>query len=208
MSTSVTHPAAGRVFAAEAFGTSWAALDLVNSEQWDGFGRRSDHLDDPEWLADFRTHYGWDVGPDAAPLADLRRLRAALRGVVEAKATGGALPPADLAAIEAALAEPAVRALRREGNDVVVMLAPVEPGWCWALAETAASAIEMLATAPTRIKTCANPGCRWAFHDRTRGNTRRWCNDLTCGNRDKVRRFRARARAGGASSLSPPDRGV
>jgi predicted RNA-binding Zn ribbon-like protein len=75
------------------------------------------------------------------------------------------------------------------------VLEPLRPGWRWALAEVAASAGAMLAAAPGRIKVCANPGCRWAFHDRTRGNRRRWCNDLTCGNRDKVRRFRARARA-------------
>jgi predicted RNA-binding Zn ribbon-like protein len=194
----MTSSASRRAFADEGFGTDGPALDLVNSEQWDGFGRRTDHLDDPDWLADFRARYGWGVAGQAPPLADLRRLRTALRGIVEAAASGAAPPPADLAVVEAALAEPAVRVLRRGGDGVTLALAPVEPGWRWALAEIAAAAVELLASAPTRIKTCANPGSRWAFRDRSRGNTRRWCNDLTCGNRDKVRRFRARARTGGA----------
>ncbi len=204
----VTASSPGRAFAGEDFGTDWAALDLVNSEQWDGFGRRTEHLDDPDWLDDFRARYGWDAGDDAPPLADLRRMRAAVRAIVEATISGDAWPAADLAVVEAALAAPATRVLRRDGGRVGLALSPVEPGWRWAMAEIAASAVEMLETAPARIKTCANPGCRWAFHDRTRGNTRRWCNDLTCGNRDKVRRFRERARASGGAPSSPPDRGV
>lgn len=205
---SITGQASRRAFAGEGFGTDWAALDLVNSEQWDGFGRRADRLDDPDWLADFRARYGWDVGDEMPPLAELRRLRTALRGIVDAVAAGVALPSADLAVVEAALAEPTMRVLRRDGDRVALALAPIDPGWRWVLAEVAASAVEMLATAPARVKTCANPGCRWAFHDRTRGNTRRWCNDLTCGNRDKVRRFRQRARAAGASAGAAPGRRV
>lgn len=204
----VAEPASRRAFAGEGFGTDRAALDLVNSEQWDGFGRRTDHLGDPDWMTDFRACHGWDVGDEAPPLPDLRRLRAALREVVEAAASGSPLPPEDLAVVEAALAEPAVRMLRLDGARISLALAPVEPGWRWELAEIAASAIELLATAPARIKTCANPGCRWAFHDRTRGNSRRWCNDLTCGNRDKVRRFRERARTVGTPPGSAPDHRV
>lgn len=197
-----------RAFAAEGFGAGGAALDLVNSEQWDGFGHRTDHLDDPSWLADLLARYGWEADLEAAPLADLRRLRAALRGIVEATAAGEVLPPADLAVVAAAVAEPAMRVLQTDGERVGLKLVPIEPGWRWALAEIAASAIEMRAIARARIKVCANPGCRWAFHDRTRGNTRRWCNDLTCGNRDKVRRFRARARAAarGAPPAAAPER--
>ena len=45
-----------------------------------------------------------------------------------------------------------------------------------------------------RLKICPNHGCRWVFYDETRGNTRRWCDDRSCGNRDKVRRLRERRR--------------
>jgi predicted RNA-binding Zn ribbon-like protein len=44
---------------------------------------------------------------------------------------------------------------------------------------------------PRRLKICPNRGCRWVFYDRTKGKTRVWCNDRTCGNRERVRRARA-----------------
>lgn len=44
---------------------------------------------------------------------------------------------------------------------------------------------------PQRVKVCPNPLCRWIYYDRTRGNVQRWCC-LECGNRAKVRRYRAR----------------
>ena len=37
---------------------------------------------------------------------------------------------------------------------------------------------------------CADSGCRWLFLDTTRSRTRRWCEMKSCGNRNKVRRFR------------------
>jgi predicted RNA-binding Zn ribbon-like protein len=203
---SVTTPTAAGVFAREAFGTDWAALDLVNSEQWDGFGRRTDHLDDAAWLADFAARWGWRVRADT-PTSELRALRAALRRLVEAVAAGSPPDAADLAALDVVLAAPARRRLRWVEGAPVVTAEPLQPGWPWAMAEIAASAGAMLAAAPTRIKLCANLGCRWAFHDRTRGNTRRWCNDLTCGNRDKVRRFRERARARTPAPAGPRARG-
>ena len=47
-----------------------------------------------------------------------------------------------------------------------------------------------------RLRVCANDGCRWLFVDRSPGGRRRWCDMRTCGNRAKVARHRARARAG------------
>lgn len=37
-----------------------------------------------------------------------------------------------------------------------------------------------------RLKACSHPDYRWLFYDETKGNTRRWCYDRRCGNRDKV----------------------
>jgi predicted RNA-binding Zn ribbon-like protein len=43
-----------------------------------------------------------------------------------------------------------------------------------------------------RVRACAAADCRWWFVDDTRNHSRRWCEMKTCGNRAKLRRFRAR----------------
>jgi predicted RNA-binding Zn ribbon-like protein len=42
-----------------------------------------------------------------------------------------------------------------------------------------------------RVGRCADDTCLWLFLDSTRSGTRRWCDMKVCGNRSKVRRFRA-----------------
>ena len=44
----------------------------------------------------------------------------------------------------------------------------------------------------SRLKTCADPGCEWAFFDHTRNRSGTWCDMAVCGNRAKVRAFRER----------------
>ncbi len=43
-----------------------------------------------------------------------------------------------------------------------------------------------------RLKACLAEDCRWAFLDRSRNCSRRWCDMSVCGNREKARVFRAR----------------
>jgi predicted RNA-binding Zn ribbon-like protein len=43
-----------------------------------------------------------------------------------------------------------------------------------------------------RIKLCAAPDCRWAFHDTSRNGRGRWCSMDVCGNRTKTRTYRER----------------
>jgi predicted RNA-binding Zn ribbon-like protein len=45
-----------------------------------------------------------------------------------------------------------------------------------------------------RVRACAAEDCGWWFLDDTKNASRRWCDMKICGNRDKVRRFRARNR--------------
>ncbi len=47
---------------------------------------------------------------------------------------------------------------------------------------------------PSRLRVCANSGCRYLFIDRSPTGRRRWCDMRTCGNQAKVARHRARAR--------------
>ncbi|SHE50927.1 CGNR zinc finger domain-containing protein [Streptoalloteichus hindustanus] len=46
-----------------------------------------------------------------------------------------------------------------------------------------------------RIKICPAEDCRWAFYDRSRNRSRTWCSMRVCGNREKARNWRERARS-------------
>jgi predicted RNA-binding Zn ribbon-like protein len=46
----------------------------------------------------------------------------------------------------------------------------------------------------SRLRICASDQCSKAFYDATRSRTQRWDNYETCGNRNNVAAFRARAR--------------
>ena len=45
-----------------------------------------------------------------------------------------------------------------------------------------------------RVKACRADDCMWAFYDRSRNRSGVWCDMAVCGNRTKVRAFRARGR--------------
>ncbi len=64
-----------------------------------------------------------------------------------------------------------------------------------ALARIVQPLVDAIAAGETsRFRVCANDGCRWVFEDTSRAGRRRWCDMTTCGNRDKVRRFRSKRR--------------
>jgi predicted RNA-binding Zn ribbon-like protein len=44
----------------------------------------------------------------------------------------------------------------------------------------------------SRLKACGNPGCRWAFYDRSHSRRGAWCDMASCGNKIKNRNLRAR----------------
>ena len=43
----------------------------------------------------------------------------------------------------------------------------------------------------TRLRLCGSQSCRWAFYDRSKNHSARWCSMSSCGNRAKARRFRS-----------------
>ena len=43
-----------------------------------------------------------------------------------------------------------------------------------------------------RLKACRAETCQWAFYDATRNRSGVWCSMRVCGNREKVRTYRAR----------------
>jgi hypothetical protein len=45
-----------------------------------------------------------------------------------------------------------------------------------------------------RMKICPADECQWAFFDRSRNRSRTWCSMQVCGNREKARAWRERAK--------------
>src|ERR1700730_11230439 len=181
-------------YAAAGFGKEFAWLDLANSLEWNGYGQLTDHLQDPSWAAYLAKH--WHLAsalPRPVPLAQLIALRALLRRMAEKLIKGDALDERDLHALNAYLNVPVRVKLFQRQNGVHSELVPLRSGWPWILSRIAASFAQMLALdRPDRLKYCPNEGCKWIFYDRTKANPRRGCNDRTCGNRDRVRRARAK----------------
>ncbi|HET7206912.1 MAG TPA: ABATE domain-containing protein [Terriglobales bacterium] len=59
------------------------------------------------------------------------------------------------------------------------------------------SAAELLTSnALSRVRQCSGEACSWLFVDNSRNGMRRWCEMRACGNRAKVRRFRALRQTG------------
>jgi predicted RNA-binding Zn ribbon-like protein len=49
-----------------------------------------------------------------------------------------------------------------------------------------------------RMKACRHDTCLWAFYDRSKNRSGKWCRMEACGNVEKARAFRERRRRGGA----------
>jgi len=181
-------------YVAAGFGKEFAWLDLANTLEWNGYGKLTDHLHDSSWAAHIVNH--WNLAsplPRYVPIAQLIALRTLLRRMAEKLISGDALDERDLNALNSYLNVPVRVKLFQHQNGVHSELVPLSPGWPWILSRIAASFAEMLAlNRPDRLKYCPNEGCKWIFYDRTKANTRRWCNDRTCGNRERVRRSRNR----------------
>ena len=180
-------------FHAAGFGKVAPWVDLANSEEWNGFGKLTDHLSNPRWLATFLKH--WNLYPlpsKDVPRHKLVQLRPLLRRVAEKLAAGGSLSARELSNLNQVLNVPGRQKLVRDQNGLHAEMVPVKSDWSWVIARIAASLGEMLANREVqRIRVCANSDCRWVFYDPTKARTKRWCNDRTCGNRARVRRARA-----------------
>ena len=181
------------VFYKNGFGKVAPWVDLANSEEWDGFGKFTDHLANPQWLHSFLKYWKLRlVSAKHIPRRDLLELRSVLRRSAEELAAGRAPSPDYLSKLNQALNVPVRQRLVQNQNGLRTELLPVMKDWRWAIARIAASLGEMLASRQAeRIGICANKDCRWIFYDPTKAHIKRWCNARTCGNRARVRRARA-----------------
>ena len=182
-------------FLAKGHGKTAPWMDLVNSEEWDTYGRRTDWLDDPSWLPFFVKHWHFTAPPGKPfPAARFRELRAALRQSCQALVAGQNISPDAVRTLNRALSVAGKHQLLQHQNGLRVEFVELTEGWNWILGQTALSFALLLTHQDTgRVKICQNEDCRWVFYDTTKARTRRWCNDRVCGNRDRVRRARARS---------------
>jgi predicted RNA-binding Zn ribbon-like protein len=189
-------------------------LDFINT--LDLWPLPHDHLESPEaaldWLVDHdllhreaRTHLlaQFAASPAAGNeiLGKLRRVRKAMRGILEATSSSRAPETADLEEMNRTLRTHYIYELvpatdgvsldhRHQGD-------PVD-GALTRLAESIAR--ELIQGDTSRLRVCENPQCHWVFKDTSRTGKRKWCSMRSCGNRAKVARHRARRKL---SSPSP-----
>jgi predicted RNA-binding Zn ribbon-like protein len=210
-------------------------LDFVNTAGWRGQPDTAGVLHDFEDLVAWTQHVGAlstrqgrDLLKRAASEPACARtvheqaisLREALYRVFSSLAAGRAAEPADLAAMNAAVAD-AYRHLRlaprppsglapRPPSGLAPRppsgLAPPGDGFAWEWHETeralelpvwmvARSAADLLVSDDlTRVRECAGEKCDWLFLDASRNRSRRWCEMAACGNRAKAQRNYARRR--------------
>jgi predicted RNA-binding Zn ribbon-like protein len=170
-------------------------VDLVNSEEWDTYRKRTDWLDEPSWLVFFLRRWKFPAPQRASfPAARFRALRSVLRKSCEALFAGGRLSAPEQRALNRTMNVTGKQALIQRQNGLKLEFVPASRGWDWILAQTALSFADRLAAGDrARVKICRNADCRWVFYDTTKAKSRRWCSDKVCGNRDRVRRARAQA---------------
>jgi predicted RNA-binding Zn ribbon-like protein len=152
-----------------------------------------DELAGPEALARWLCEHGLLGRDEQAAPGDVARaveLREALRALLLANNGGPADPHA--AEVLDAAARRARLGLRFDA-DGRARLAPERGGVDGALGRLlAVVARAMEAGTWPRLKACRSDACLWAFYDHTKNRSGVWCTMEVCGNRTKVRAYRAR----------------
>jgi predicted RNA-binding Zn ribbon-like protein len=155
-----------------------------------------EELSDPNALERWLVAHGLMQSGQEVSGADLKNaiaVREAIRGVIGAN-TGATIYPLDIATLNGAAAASRLRA--RFGADGKARLEPEAGGVAGAMGRLVATVFTAMADEDwSRLKLCGSSTCRWAFYDRSRNHSSRWCTMASCGNRQKARRFRQKARA-------------
>jgi predicted RNA-binding Zn ribbon-like protein len=167
-------------------------IDFVNTRDLE---EDTEELATPQALAAWLLARGLLARRATPPnAADRRRavgLREALRALMLANSTGSS--------DEAALAELEQAASRGQlgvhfAADGSVQMTPASPGIDGALARLLVPVAAAIADGTwQRVKACQAEGCRYAFYDRSRNRAGIWCDMAVCGNRTKIRAYRARS---------------
>lgn len=173
--------------------TAAGELGLVQA-----FVNSVDLQDGPEQLTDPNSLKAWLVAhgllESSAEVSesDLNHaiaLREAMRGVIGGN-SGSRVYPLDVGTLNEAAAASRIR--MRFGGNGRPRLEPEADGAVGAMGRLVAALYTgMQDESWPRLKLCGSGSCRWAFFDRSKNHSSRWCTMASCGNRAKARRFRA-----------------
>lgn len=154
---------------------------------------QDDTLSDSRAAGWLRDHGSRETVVPPQSLERLRRAREGLRQLALANNTVSV----DTAVLDLASAAMTGTAVQFRFGGIAELPQFVAPPGADAAQEVAAQVIgayfaERRGPRWTRIKACASPDCRYAFLDRSRNTSRRWCEMSSCGNRVKNRAWRGR----------------
>jgi predicted RNA-binding Zn ribbon-like protein len=157
----------------------------------------TDELDDPDSLLGWFWSIGLLDDEAIADEEDLKRalaLREGIRSLLLAN-HGEGLEPANLRELNRVAESVCLRV--RFDEDGGPTLAPESSGVSAAFGRILAVVVRAADEGIWgRLKVCTNDACQWAFYDRSRNRSGKWCTMEVCGNRMKARAFRQRQGAG------------
>lgn len=145
----------------------------------------ADHLGEPIRAARWLAGEGWAVHPSVAGLVELRRFRDGLYELVRQR----------WAAPWPSIVDSVQLGVNRDAE--AVHLVGVGDGVERIVGDVLGIILEArLDGSLDRLRVCDH--CHWSYYDRSRNGGGHWCSMGTCGQREKMRRYRARRRAGAA----------
>jgi predicted RNA-binding Zn ribbon-like protein len=159
------------------------------------FETDEDELTSPEALRDWFAERGLMDPADPVSGADLRRaidVREGLRAVLRQN-NGLSLDEEAVERLDRAVGRAAVRVRFAPGRDpqLVADTAGVD-GAIARLMAIVTAAVEHGRW--ERLKACPREDCEWAFYDKSKNRSGRWCSMEACGNIEKAKAFRERRR--------------
>lgn len=184
----LANPAPGRLELVRAF------INTLDIEE--GFESLKTPSDVVAWLRERDLMSAEDNAADPGDLDLALELRESLRHLAQVNA-GGIERERALARLDDCCRDLHLHMRVNVGSgDLPLVLEPDETGVRQALGRLLVIVFEAMFDGTwSRLKACANDECRWAFYDRSRNHSGRWCDMSSCGNVVKVRNFRRRAAA-------------
>src|SRR5918993_1033491 len=162
-----------------------------------GGGEGTDELDGPDSLLGWFSGMGLLDDEAIADEEDLKRalaLREGIRSLLLVN-NGEGVEPADLRELNRVAGSVCLRV--RFDEDGGPTLGPESSGVSAALGRILAAVVRATDEGIWgRLKVCTNDACQWAFYDRSRNRSGKWCTMEVCGNRMKARTFRQRQASG------------